>query len=122
MSKKQLIITLAVLVIAAIAIILLMRSFLAPELPSAEEKNPPISSLSPKSGTSGIEVWTGVLGLSDSEANLKVGDKVYKLIIPGAATAKIMADKGYQSGDFVNAMGKLKGEAIEASGINKLVK
>lgn len=121
MSKKQLVIILIVLAIAAIAIILLIRSVLAPKLPSIGEKNPPISSFVPKSATPGIEAWTGVLALVDSEVNLKVGDKVYKLTIPGVAAAKIIADKGYQSGDTVNVMGKLKGEAIEMSGINKLI-
>lgn len=121
MSKKQLVVILIVLAIAAIIIILLMRSFWAPKLPSSGKNNPPISSLVPKSGTPGIETWTGVLTLVDNEANLKVGDKVYKLTIPSAAAAKIIADKGYQSGDNVNVMGKLKGEVIELSGINKSV-
>lgn len=130
MIKKQLYIIIGTLIVVSVAIILIIRFvFKVPlatnnstnEQPENKITEPPITNTVPESRTEGLEVWTGSLTLVEPPT-LTVGEKVYTLKILEKNTLSIFEGKGYKTGDTINVMGKLEGETINVSGLNKLVK
>lgn len=124
MNKKTILIIVIMLMFAGGAIYWLSR---LPSVPNAAVNaqaggtpsavQPPTSKTVPVSGTKGIETWTGTLELGKG-VFFKVGDKTYTLQAPGVD----LKNRGYQTGDTVNVMGKLNGGIIEVVGMNKLIK
>ncbi|HPV70935.1 MAG TPA: hypothetical protein PKY08_03550 [Candidatus Magasanikbacteria bacterium] len=130
MIKKQLYIIIGVLVAVSIAIILIIRFVFkvplvannpATNQPENQNTEPPTTNTIPESRTDGLEVWTGTITLAEPPT-LTVGEKIYTLKILERNTLSIFEGKGYKTGDLVNVMGKMDGENINVSGLNKLVK
>lgn len=128
MNKKRLIIIIVLMVAAAAAVILIVRSVLNKSLPnfishtSEQTISPPSSTVVPQAINPEIKTWTGSLTLGPV-VTLKIEDKIYTLRISGKETSSILQKQGYQSGDTVNALGRLVGgNVIDLSGLNKLVK
>lgn len=128
MTKRSLIITLVVLVVAAVGTVILIRYLILPaspqvSLPPASNQvvAPPTTNIVPQSLTKGVETFTGILSLENG-ATLKVDTKTYSLLINKTDASNILKAQGYKTGDEINVMGKAANDVIEAAGVNKLVK
>ncbi|MBI5731943.1 MAG: hypothetical protein HY982_01120 [Candidatus Magasanikbacteria bacterium] len=118
MSKKQIIFYLFLIIIAGLVVILILRAaFFSPAPLTA----PPVTQATPASKTPGLNVWSGALTLS-SPPVLTAEGKDYFLKINQKDAKEILVKKGFKNGDAVNIMGKISGNIIEISGLNKLEK
>lgn len=128
MSKKQLVLVLIGLVVIAAGAIFLIRYLTrpgAPEggaaLPLNTAAEPRAANGVPQSATKGVKVWTGVLNMGE-KTTLKTDGQTYELLINKTDGGAILRAQGYKPGDEVNVMGKLTGQIVEVSGVNKLIR
>jgi len=126
MSKRDLAITAAAAVLVIIIIVLLIRALTNQPSPSSRGAGESQSSAATVVGTRptpvspGLQVWGGILTLTEGEARLAALNRSYNLFIkaPGQSS-KILKEQGYRSGDQVSVIGKISGDYLEVSGVSK---